>query len=57
MEYINGEYINVSIYNPLSRSTYIELPYELKNSKKDWLILKTMIINALVSYKIFKSIK
>ena len=58
VEYIDGEYINVSIYNPLSGSTYIELPNELKNSKRDWLILKTMIINVfLVPYKIFKSIK
>ena len=34
IECIDGEYINISIYNLLSGSTYIELPNELKNSKK-----------------------
>ena len=33
-ECIDGEYINISIYSPLSRSTLIELPDKLKNSKK-----------------------
>ena len=28
IEYIDGEYINIAIYNPLSGSTYIELPDE-----------------------------
>ena len=42
---MDGEYINIAIYNSLSRSTYIELPNEIKNSKRDWLILKTMITN------------
>ena len=44
-EYINKEYIRSSIYNPLSGSTYTELPDELKNSMKV-LILKLTIINA-----------
>ena len=35
IECIDGEYINISIYSLLSGSTYIELPDELKNSKKD----------------------
>ena len=30
--YIDGEYINISIYNPLSGSTYIELPNEKKKN-------------------------
>ena len=29
-EYIDGEFINIYIYNPLSRSTYIELADKLK---------------------------
>ena len=29
IEYIDGEYINISIYSPLSGSTYIELLDEL----------------------------
>ena len=35
IDYIDGEYINISIYNPLSGSKYIELPNELKKSKRD----------------------
>ena len=34
IEYIHGEYINISIYSPLLGSTYNELPDELKNSMK-----------------------
>ena len=34
IEYIDGEYINVS--NLLSESSYTELPGELKNPKKDY---------------------
>ena len=45
IEYISKEYIKSSIYNPLSGSTYTELPDELKNSMKV-LILKLIIINA-----------
>ena len=33
-ESIVGEYDNVSIYSPVLRSSYIELPYRLRNSKK-----------------------
>ena len=33
-ESIVGEYDNVSIDNPVLRSSYIELPYRLRNSKK-----------------------
>ena len=47
IEYIDGEYINISICYPLSGSIYIELPNKLKKSKRDWLILKTMIRNSL----------
>ena len=34
IEYIDGEYFNISIHNPLSGSMCTELPNELKNSKK-----------------------
>ena len=34
IEYIDGDYLNISIYSPLSGSTYIELPDELKSSMK-----------------------
>ena len=33
-ESIVGEYDNVSIYSPVLRSSYIEVPYRLRNSKK-----------------------
>ena len=31
---INGEYVNISVYSPLVGSTFVELPNELKISKK-----------------------
>ena len=34
-ESINGEYVNISIYSPLSERSCIELPENLRNSKKD----------------------
>ena len=40
-----AEYVNISVYSPLSGSTYIELPCELKNQRKVSLILKAMAIN------------
>ena len=35
--YVYGEYINISVYNPVSGSTYTELPDEQKIKKK-WVI-------------------
>ena len=35
VESVDGEYVNISTYSPLGGSTYIELPDELKNLKKD----------------------
>ena len=35
IELIESQYINVSIYRPLSASSYIKLPVELKHPKKD----------------------
>ena len=34
VESINGEYVNISMYSPLIGSCFVELPNELKNSKK-----------------------
>ena len=34
IQYIDGECIDISIYNSLSESTYIELPGKLKDPKK-----------------------
>ena len=40
IESIDGEYVNVSIYSPLSGSSYIELPSKLKTSKKGLINIK-----------------
>ena len=58
IESTNGECINIAIYNPLSGSTYIELPDELKNSMKGLINIKNDDNKCfLVSCKAFKSIK
>ena len=40
IESINGDYVNISIYNPLIRSTYIKLLDELKNQRKGQINIK-----------------
>ena len=40
IDYIEGEYINVSIYNPLSESITIIIPNKVKNSKKGLINVK-----------------
>ena len=40
IESTNGEYVNISTYSPLIRSTYIELPDTLKNSIKGLIKIK-----------------
>ena len=35
IELIESQYINISTYRPLVRSSYIDLPIELKHPKKD----------------------
>ena len=37
---INGEYVNISMYNPLVGSTFVELPDKLKNSQKGLINIK-----------------
>ena len=40
IESINGEYVNISVYNPLVGNTYIALPSELKNPRKGLINIK-----------------
>ena len=46
IESIDAEYINISIYSPLSGSSYIKLPVKLRNSLKGLINIKNMTINA-----------
>ena len=39
-ESIDGEYVNISIYNLLTGSSYVDLPGRLKNSKKGLISIK-----------------
>ena len=43
---IDSHYINVTLYKPLNGSSYIELPTELRNSKKGLINMKNKIRNA-----------
>ena len=40
IESIDAEYVNISIFSPLSGSTFIELPPGLKTQWRVWLIWK-----------------
>ena len=40
IESLAAQYVNISIYCPLIRSTYIELPDKLKNPMKDLINIK-----------------
>ena len=40
IEKIYSQYINISIFRPLSGSSYIKLPCELKNPKKGLINIK-----------------
>ena len=40
IELIESQYINISTYRPLVGSSYIDLPIELKNSKKGLINIK-----------------
>ena len=40
IESIDVEYVNSSVFSPLSRSTYIELPRMLRNSMKGLINIK-----------------
>ena len=46
IESIDAKYINISIFSPLSGSTYIELPHKLRNLMRGLINIKKMIINA-----------
>ena len=43
---IDSHYLNVTLYKPLNGSSYIELPTELRNSKKGLINIKTKMRNA-----------
>ena len=40
IELVNGEYVNISIYNPLSARSYIKLPNKLRSSMKGLINVK-----------------
>ena len=37
---INGEYVNIDTYSPLSGSSYIKFPVRLRNSRKGQINIK-----------------
>ena len=39
-EFIESQYINISTYRPLSGSSYIDLPVELKSPRKGLINIK-----------------
>ena len=45
IESIDAEYVNISIFSPLSGSTFIELPRGLKTQWRVWLIWKNKTKN------------
>ena len=40
IEFIESQYINISTYRPLSESSYLDLPVELKNPTKGLINIK-----------------
>ena len=40
IESVDAEYVNISVYSPLSKSTYIKLPRKLKISMKEFINIK-----------------
>ena len=46
IESVDNHYLNIVKYEPMKGSSYIQLPQELRNSKKDWSIWKIRIMNA-----------
>ena len=47
VESVDNQYINIVRYEPLKGSSYIDLPQELKNSKKELINIKNKDTNAL----------
>ena len=41
IESVDAEYVNISVYSPLSKSTYIKLPRKLKISMKEFINIKS----------------
>ena len=48
IESIESQYVNISTYRPLSGSSYIDLPVELKSPKKGLINIKTKIENVFI---------
>ena len=51
-ESINGEYVNISFYSPLTGSTYINLPDKLKNPMKGLINIKNNDNNCFIWWHI-----
>ena len=49
IESIEAEYVNISVYSPLSGSTYIEFSQKLKHSMKDLINIKNNDNNSFLS--------
>ena len=47
---MNGEYVNISIYSPLSRSSYIEFPVKLRDAIKGLINIKSNDDKCLLWY-------
>ena len=52
IESINGEYVNISFYSPLTGSTYISLPDKLKNPMKGLINIKNNDNKCFISWHI-----
>ena len=50
IEYMDGEYIDISIYSPLSGSSYIELHDKLRNSMKGLINIKNNVNMYFILY-------
>ena len=57
IESIDAEFVNISVFSPLSGSTYIELPCRLRNSVKGLINVKTRTIKCFILCQVFKSNK
>ena len=52
VESIESQYINISTYRPLSGSSYIDLPVELKSPRKGLINIKNLLSILLIQTKL-----
>ena len=52
---VNGDYVNISVYSPLSGSSYVELPKKLRNSKKGFSNFEKIEKPSLIKQELKKS--